>query len=207
VVSYAVTVPHTFTPDTVISSSAVNENFDALVDAVTDLESQVATLQSELATVQANNALLLNPYLTISSATINGLKGPQVILHDANLHIQNGSGATTIINGVGNLVVGYNEVPSTLNPGDRGGSHNLIVGTEHKYLSLGGFLAGFRNTVTTRYASVSGGNQNTASFDYASVSGGGNNTASGNSSSVRGGYNRSAGGPYDWAAGGLWEDQ
>ncbi len=195
VVSYAVTVPNIFMADTVISAAEVNENFQALVDAVTTLESQVAT-------IQANNALLLDQYITISSATINGLSGPHVILHDANLHIQNGSGATTIINGVGNLVVGYNEGPSTLNPGDRGGSHNLIVGPEHKYLSLGGFLAGFRNTVTTLYASVSGGYNNTASGDSSSVSGGYGNGATTRYASVSGGYENTAGGWFASVSGG-----
>ncbi len=193
VVSYAVTVPNTFTSGTTAKSGEVNANFAALVSAVTALEGQVATQQSEITALQANNALLLDQYLTISSGTIEGLAGPHVILTGANLHIRNGSGATSTINGVGNLVVGYNEeVVFGLEPGDRGGSHNLIVGPEHRYLSSGGLVAGFGSTLSGRFASVSGGWRNTASAEAASVSGGYANDASGLISSISGGYNNDA---------------
>jgi hypothetical protein len=194
VVSYAVTVPHTFVADTVISATEVNENFQALVNAVTTLESQVAT-------IQANNALLLDPYLTISSATINGLAGPHVILHDANLHIQSGSGATdAAVNGLGNLLVGYNEAP--ISP-SRGGSHNLIVGPQHNYPSYGGFMAGRYNTVSGIYSSVSGGEGNTASGGVSSVSGGYINNASSGWSSISGGADNTASGDYSSVSGGF----
>ncbi len=206
VISYAVTVPKTFEADTVISAGDVNANFQALVDAVTTLEGQVATLQSELATVQANNALLLDPYLTISSATTNGLSGPHIILHDANLHIQSGGGSTAAaVNGLGNLLVGYNEEPPTLLPGERNGSHNLIVGPNHRYLSNGGFVAGYENTVSGFYASVSGGAGNTASGFVSSVSGGRFNDAGpGNYSSVSGGEDNTASGIYSSVSGGRY---
>lgn len=109
--------------------------------------------------------------------------------------------------GLGNLVVGYNEVPfGGLAAGDRGGAHNLIVGPEHRYLSVGGFVAGEENTISGAFASVSGGAGNTASGGNSSVSGGFLNTASGGGASVSGGAARSAPGVIDWVAGGLFQD-
>ncbi len=161
-------------------------------------------------------------YMTVVTGAINGMPGPHIIITGANLHIRSGEGVTNGADtGVGNVVVGYNEEPGGgLSAGDREGTHNLIVGPQHKYLSFGGFLAGLTNTASGFYASVrggsnntasgaaasvSGGNGNTASSFHASVSGGRNNTASGQTASVSGGASRTASGPDDWAAGGLFE--
>ncbi len=144
-----------------------------------------------------------------------------------NLHVRSGSGATDDTGtptGLGNLIVGYNEPPAdlTLEEGDRGGAHNMIIGAEHRYSSTGGLVAGVRNTVRGLSASVSGGRFNTASGSSASVSGGesnvasGNrasvsggsaNTASGDRASVSGGASRTADGQFDWRAGGLFEEE
>ncbi len=232
VVSHAVTVPNIFSSGTKAKASEVNANFAALEETLNALEAQVATQQTEIATLQAdlttidnrltttegdivsldgrlttvenNDALLLEPCLTITSDTINGLVGPHVIFEGVNLHIRNGSGATSTINALGNLVVGYNEEPfDGLNPGDRDGSHNFIVGREHRYLSYGGFVAGFRNTVSGFGSSISGGAGNDVIGNYSSVSGGLNNTASGNYySSVSGGYSNTASSGYSSVSGG-----
>jgi len=50
-----------------------------------------------------------------------------------------GSGATEgMINGLGNLIVGYNEDVGS--NATRTGSHNLVVGIEHSYSSYAGSL-------------------------------------------------------------------
>src|SRR5215471_322684 len=62
--------------------------------------------------------------------------GPDdITISGANLHIVNGLGATDTVNGLGNLIVGYNEhrTPQICPPGipcinERTGSHNVIVG-------------------------------------------------------------------------------
>ncbi len=150
---------------------------------------------------------------------MNGLKGPHVILKGVNLHLRNNSGITASQNGLGNLIIGYDEKPTTTL---RFGSHNLIIGPYHNFTSYGGLVAGYRNTVSgpcasvsagcdntasNYYGSVSGGTRNTASGEYSSVSGGLFNTASGLVASVSGGSSRSAGGQYDWRAGELFQDQ
>ncbi len=172
----------------------------------------------------------------MTTAKINGVTGPHLVFSGVNVHVQNGSDQTDTNNGLGNLIVGYNE-GDLIDTTQRTGSHNLVIGPQHRYTSYGGLVAGYRNLVTGGNASVSGGEYNTASGDHSSVSGGFDNTASGQSSSVSGGdYNiasggwssisgginntatgsrssvsggflRTAPGTFDWAAGGLWQDQ
>ncbi len=97
----------------------------------------------------------------------------------------------------------YRERPGeVLAAGDRGGSHNLIVGPRHIYDSSGGFVAGYDNTLRDDYASISGGRDNTASGEAASVSGGWDNTASGGGASVSGGEDNTASGASASVSGG-----
>ena len=130
-----------------------------------------------------------------------------------NVQIVNGLGATngnpgvsprdvseTETNGVGNLIVGYQELRSGEN--DRTGSHNVVVGALHDYTGVGGMVAGMQNTQSGVYASVTGGSDNTASGNYASVNGGGSNTASGNYATVSGGGSNQATGGTATVSGG-----
>ena len=144
------------------------------------------------------------------------LSGPELTISGVNVRIVDGSGSTQQTNsGLGNLTIGYNQARSTGNI--RTGSHNLILGDANNYSSVGGLVAGYYNTISGAYASVSGGHQNTASAHYSSVSGGlGNttddfyasvsggrkNTASGYGSSVSGGSENTASGEYSSVSGG-----
>ncbi len=108
-----------------------------------------------------------------------------------NLYVVNGLGSTATTNSSGNLIVGYNETGNT--SGDtRTGSHNIIVGAQQSFSSYGGLVAGLDNTISGRYASVSGGQSNMASDFVASVTGGFSNVASGPQSSVTGGSENTA---------------
>jgi len=162
--------------------------------------------------------------------------GNEVYITGANLNIRSGGGNTNAsVNGLGNIVVGYNEARAS--GSNKTGSHNIIVGRENNYSSYGGLAVGYYNAITGNYSSVSGGRANTASGssssvsggaynntsgvgasvsggfndsakgDYSSASGGAYNTASGVYSSVSGGQSHEASGQYDWAAGTLFEDQ
>ncbi|MCK6512524.1 hypothetical protein L6R29_21555 [Myxococcota bacterium] len=114
----------------------------------------------------------------------------------ANVHVQSGLGQTAPpgptsndppqTNGLGNLIIGYNETRPSGNP-LRTGSHNLIIGAEHHYTSHSGFAQGKTNSIRGELAGVFGGSGNTASSQGAGVFGGSGNTASGVFSSVHGG--------------------
>jgi hypothetical protein len=126
--------------------------------------------------------------------------GSDVIFTGCNVNVRDGSGDTAgATNGLGNLIIGYNEDPGP--PNVRTGSHNLIVGPDHSWNSYGGLVAGYKNTISGPFASAVGVS-NTASGYGASVSGGSYNTAGGISSSVSGGYYNYAGGRLSSVSGG-----
>jgi hypothetical protein len=123
--------------------------------------------------------------------------GRTTIFARTNVRIVSGSGSTDgAVNGLGNLIVGYNE---DVSGNARTGSHNLVVGADQGYTSFGGLVAGYGNQIPGIYCSVSGGQGNTVSGDYSSVSGGIFNTASGYGSAVSGGHGRWARSTYGWA--------
>jgi hypothetical protein len=135
-------------------------------------------------------------------------KGNEVFITGANLHLVNGLGLTGCTgaleepipdcpnpNGLGNLIVGYNEPRGDVAEKNiRTGSHNVVVGQHHNFSRFGGLVVGFANEISGDFASVSGGRGSTASGDFASVSGGSSNTASGDASSVSGGASNTASG-------------
>lgn len=180
----------------------VNQRLAALESQVATLVSQVSALQAANTSLQTQinniatvpqNVLDLANHVSVDPNERNFLVGPHIIFSGANVHIQNGSGTTPFKNGVGNLIVGYDE--TSLRFVTRDGSHNIVVGPEHAHSSFGGLVAGFGNAIRGPYASVNGGNFNTASGVAASVSGGSVNLASGDASTVSGATGNIADGP------------
>lgn len=145
---------------------------------VSSLESRIADLETQMAGLVA----LLQSVTRV---------GNEITFSGVNVHVVNGTGTTDgTVNGLGNLIVGYNELRGT---GDvRTGSHNIVVGQGNNYSSYGGLVAGKNNAVTAEYSSVSGGFWNTASGAASSVSGGTYNTAIGGFASVSGGNHNTA---------------
>ncbi len=131
--------------------------------------------------------------------------GPTVVIEGANLQIVNGLGATngnpadplsvspraTPTNGLGNLIVGYQESRGR-GKDKRHGSHNVVVGMWNDYTRYGGIVAGQSNTINGVYSSVLCGQLNSALGDFSAVSGGWSATASGERSAVSGGTRNDA---------------
>ena len=171
---------------------------------VKKLEAEVATLQGQVAALQATinganakNAFALGKFVTVDTTdTINGLAAPHIIFTGANLHVRDGSGSTNdgggATTGLGNLVIGYDEAPSSPPAGYRGGSHDLVVGPGHTFNSFGGFVAGDTNAVEGPSATVSGGRVNAATGMWSSVSGGLGNAATDEATSISGGHGNTA---------------
>jgi hypothetical protein len=132
---------------------------------------------------KALKALL--PYIKFNASGIGGK--PTIQISRANLQIVNGLGTTETLNGVGNLIIGYDEEPGT-----QTGSHDLMLGTGQSYTSYGAILGGLENTASGPSSFVVGAHD-TASGPNASVSGGQQNTANTYSASVSGGSGNIAG--------------
>jgi hypothetical protein len=115
---------------------------------------------------------------------------PEVRITGANLRLVNGLRATATANGLGNLLVGYNEPRQGGNV--ETGSHNVVVGQGHNFSSFGGLVVGRQNEISGAFAAISGGFDNTASGASAAVSGGIFNRARGASAAVSGGFDNTA---------------
>jgi hypothetical protein len=114
------------------------------------LEERVAELERKTARVRVVN------------------NGADIVLEGMNLQIVNGLGDTQLANGVGNLVIGYNE---TGNPGGdfRVGSHYLVMGQRNNHNQFGGIVGGFQNSNYGPFSAIITGFNNTANVPYAFI--------------------------------------
>jgi len=183
------------------------------------LQTQVTALQTAVASLQAASGTLATVSQYMSVETVNG--HPTVRFTGANVQVVNGMGSTTTANGLGNLIIGYDE-PDTL-PGALN-LHRCTIGAnpasyasvtdETSCVAAGGewvntgFKTGSHYVVLgsqnnySRWGGLIAGFQNTSNFNYASVSGGTNNTASNLYSSVSGGRGNTARGDSSSVSGG-----
>ena len=196
---------------------ALERRVRALETTLAEAQRTIKALQTKAKKMSSTEGLVsaLRCITGVEEGELNGMKGPHLLIEGCNVHIRSGSGSTDdgtldesgTLTGLGNLVIGYNETPEVtglpLGPEDRSGSHNLLIGRGHRFLTFGGFVAGAFNMVSGREASVSGGVVNEASGDRASVSGGENNEASGEKASVNGCEGNLASGIESSISGGL----
>jgi hypothetical protein len=190
-----------------------------LRQAVAALTNQVHALQSALdsqrQTINELQASVLDHSNKLQFVTV---VGTEMYVTGANLNIRDGSGATSGTfgapyaanpTGLGNLIIGYNE--NGLSPcsacigqpvRQRTGSHNLILGADNGYSSIGGIVVGFANSVSSPYAAITGGAYNAASGMFSAISGGENNVVSEEAASVSGGLGNTANGRYSAVSGG-----
>ena len=155
-----------------------------LAKTVAALQKQVTSLKSQL--TKARSVLALAPYVSLDRSAVNGVAGPNVVFRGCNLQVKSKTGETDTT-GTGNLIVGWDDNPSSTPSGYRSGCNNLVCGNRQIFTTFGCFLAGGDNTASASLAAVSGGLYNTASNSEATVSGGANNVASGYLSVVSGG--------------------
>ncbi|MCK6512872.1 hypothetical protein L6R29_23330, partial [Myxococcota bacterium] len=102
-----------------------------------------------------------------------------VTFEKANVRILNGTTKTDQANGLGNLILGYNDTTLPANPPftlQRAGSHNLVVGDSHSYPTTAGIVAGRYNNLVGKSASILGGSQNQAYSEGSVILGGTQNT-------------------------------
>jgi hypothetical protein len=200
-----------------------------VLNRISALEAEVATLQSQVSSLQTSNATLqsqvtalqnqltaaqpvlaLAPFVSVDPNPENGVIGPNIKFTGANIHVLSGSNSTTDngnATGLGNLIIGYDDDKkfgvSMLGPGDRGGSHNLVIGDHNIFTkaAFGGLVAGGFNAISNQ-ETVCFGDSNSASGLASTVCGGGGNNAKSLQSVVCGGIGNAAGNSYAAVTGG-----
>jgi hypothetical protein len=110
------------------------------------VESRLTNLEGRMlaqeVTIQGLQGLI--DHVNFVEGPLNGLNGPHLVFEGVNIHVRSGSGATDdgaafpivpgSLYGRGNVIIGYNtEHPEGLALNDRRGSHNLVVGDQHRY--------------------------------------------------------------------------
>ncbi|MGM0558203.1 MAG: hypothetical protein ACQEVA_17595 [Myxococcota bacterium] len=194
--------------DVAANTTSIGDNagdISANATSIGDNAGNIATNATDIGTLQTRVTDLETLTQDMSRQTVNG--DQSVLFTGVNVHVRSGSGATdgdtgggTSVNGLGNLIVGYDEARASGN--DKSGSHNIVVGVQHNYSSYGGVVFGRTNAVEGSYATVTGGRSNTASGGSASVTAGLSNTASGTYASVSGGLSNTANGSRSSVSGG-----
>jgi hypothetical protein len=150
-------------------SNGLRQKVEFLESALESAMGRIAELETQFEHLQENSVLDLDGVLSVDPSTLTAR------FSGVNVQIVNGVGQTDSVNGLGNLIVGYDEDPLT--GSDKTGSHNLVVGREHSYSSYGGAVLAYRNSISGPYSNVTGGRDNVATGRMASVTGGYQNEA------------------------------
>ena len=143
-----------FSPEAItVDGEELSQFLQGIQATIVSLQSQVLALQTELAEVQSHVVIGLNDYVSVIDSTNN------VMVSGANFQITNGLGAEpsswlgqTGTNGLGNLIIGYNEETGYAEEYVKTGSHNLVIGVDHSYMGYGNIIGGMRNEVNAQYS-------------------------------------------------------
>jgi len=218
-----------------VKLAEVQENNTALrLELEEKLEEKNIAFRLELEDVRA--LFQMQPRRTVENSFVDCMREDEVTgdiyFEGCNVHVRSGEGSTDAPpNGKGNLIIGYNEPPNSLMEvpesaegledttvkkeeaveldvsDSRGGSHNLVIGDQHKYPSYGGIVTGWRNEILNVYSAVVGGYFNAATGAWSTVTGGSENKASGGcASSISGGFDNTASGDFSSVLGGKSND-
>jgi hypothetical protein len=226
--AHADVVLHEFKAGERARAADVNGNFNNLKTAVESAQRENAELRAQIKDLKAALTASIALKDTLSVETVNGVR--TVRLTGVNLQVVNGTNSTEIVNGAGNVIVGYDE-PNTntrivcslatdangnsltnetacLGAGgtvavrQKTGSHNLVMGSQNSYSAAGGIVAGNGNFITALYASNLGGTGNIASGTFAVNVAGTGNHPSGSTAATLAGTNNTASGTNSSVSGG-----
>lgn len=176
--------------------------------AIQNLLTSLQEVKDRVVILEANPSVKIGElgYMRLDTNELNGVIGPHVIFEGVNLHLQNGSGGSfgegfisdNPPNGLGNLIIGYDGVyryeSRPLEPGDRRGSHNVVIGNGNAFSGISSIVQGWCNIVRGQYSAAIAGDNNEAGGWSAVIGGWYNIAAEGAESVIIGGYqNQSTG--------------
>lgn len=193
------------TADLALNAVTLDNLSVSLRNTINDL---VATVEAQGLIIDAQAEILEHFELTNQLDPIdNRIEYPTIEISGANLRIVNGLGSTEDKNGLGNLIIGYNDglgvfscsIPSYDNQTDcqdnggswhgnfRTGSHNVVFGAANSYTSTASLVAGATNAVHG-VSQIAGGDHNIIEgYSGKSVVFGANNRVEGEQSAILGG--------------------
>jgi len=205
-------------------SATVTANSATISDNATTialLETKNTNLQTEIDALKADSVAGLSGVLTVGA---DNQGNTAAIFSGVNLHVNSGAGTAFTLNGLGNIIIGYDGPTSdtiercsfgeystqqtcednnqTWSNTHKSGSHNLVIGYGHNYSRHSGLVLGKDSSILGEYASVTGGFNNIALGQHSSVSGGFRNSVTGSFSSISGGINNKSQGAYTSILGG-----
>ena len=128
-------------------------------DAATEMQKLIRSLKSVVASLEDELAANQSPDCMATESGSGDVD--DVVFNGCNVHVRNGEDDTDTVNGVGNLIIGYNAEPdsSLLGPdynGERTGSHNVVVGDEHSWTGSSGIVSGFGGILWADDAAIIG---------------------------------------------------
>lgn len=130
------------------------------------LEAEIASLQAKVEAIEGNTVLDLDGLLVLDQSSGR----PTALFTGTNVQVVNGTRYAAAPNGLGNVIIGYNEADGRwmdvlwgAPPADgRAGSHNLVGGRDNFYTGENGIVFGDNNLIAGEGATVLGGTWNGA---------------------------------------------
>lgn len=156
----------------------------ALSTVLSTFQAQITALQAQVEALQAQVVPGLASYLSVDDSLHT------VLVEGANFQVTNGW-AQPYNNGLGNVIVGFNPGDSA-QVANRGGSHNVIVGSDHQYNGGFNIVAGAANDASGVAGLVSG-ESNVYTSGNGAMLGGLDNACEGQRAVVVGGLGNAAG--------------
>jgi len=183
-----------------------------ILDRLSDHETRLAALETS-STSTVTSMTVVESTVASHGTRLDSLEhktqfqsvlGNITFFSGTNLQVNNGMGSTDTTNGLGNLILGYNEetdfAAMFAKPADRTGSHNLVVGRDNQYSSFSGICQGFLNRLDGSNSVVLGC-ENSVCGTFGSVVGGTNNRVTHRFSAIGGGGGQSSSKCKQWRAG------
>jgi hypothetical protein len=156
-----------------------NEIADMRTQAAKD-EVRISAVQQQIYLIASNPVLALGSFVSVNTTPVNGVVPPTVVFTGCNLQVVDGIRQTSLTNGTGNILIGYeNYSPAVYGTLNRMGSHNLILGRLNQWSAAA-------------FSSIVAGDSNEV-LNESSILGGTNNYANGNLSVILGGFGNTTG--------------
>ncbi len=185
------------------AQKATTANLSSLNNSVASLDTKTKYLTTGVDSngYPASYFTACNVYIQDGLGSTSGISDDPTLTSALYNELDGAGQMHAVSNGLGNLIIGYNE-PSNISAGGYTGSHNLIVGADNHYTSIGAIVSGLGNSGNSPFGSVVGGIGNETTGDLADVYGGYQNVASGFISAVSGGASNTASGIFSTISGG-----